>query len=43
MVEDPGLKGAHEKEMPASVMEYNKYKIGVNISDQILLYHLFQR
>jgi hypothetical protein len=42
MVEAPGLRGAHKKEKPASVMDYNKHKIGVDKSDQMLLNHSFQ-
>jgi hypothetical protein len=43
MVEAPGLRGAHKKKKPTTVKDYNKYKIGVNKPDQMLLYHLFQR
>jgi len=43
MFETPSSRGAHEKEKSASVIDYNKYKIGVSKLDQMLSYHLFQR
>jgi len=36
MFEAPGLRGAHEEEKPASVMDCNKCKIGLSKSDQML-------
>jgi hypothetical protein len=43
MVEASATKGAHEKTKPLSVMSYNKYKICVDKSDQLLSYYWFQR
>jgi hypothetical protein len=33
MVETPALRGAHQKTKPSAVLDYNKYKIGVDKSD----------
>jgi len=41
MVEASGSRGSHKKEKPASVMDCNKYKIGINISHHMLSYHSF--
>jgi maltodextrin utilization protein YvdJ len=43
MVETPASRGAHQKTRPSAVLDYNKYKIGVDKSDQMLLYYSFQR
>jgi hypothetical protein len=42
MVDSPASKGAHEKTKPLAVMDYHKYKIGVDKSDQLLAYCSFQ-
>jgi len=43
MVEAPSMGEAHKKEKLASVKDYNKYKIGIDKSDQMLSCHLFKR
>jgi hypothetical protein len=43
MVETPASRGAHQKIKPSAVLDYNKYKIGVDRSDQMLSYYSFQR
>jgi hypothetical protein len=43
MVDALASRGAHEKTKPLSTLSYNKYKIGVDKSDQLLSYYLFQR
>jgi hypothetical protein len=41
MVDAPASKGAHKKTKPLAVMDYNKYKIGVDKLDQLLDYYSF--
>lgn len=43
MVELPRTRGDHQKTKPSAVADYNKYKIGVDKSDQMLSYYSFQR
>jgi hypothetical protein len=43
MVETPASRGAHQKTEPSAVLDYNKYKIGMDKSDQMLSYYSFQR
>jgi hypothetical protein len=43
MVETPVLRGVHQKTKPSAVLDYNKYNIGVDKSDQMLSYYSFQR
>jgi hypothetical protein len=43
MVEAPLSKGDHQKRKLMAVIDYNKYKIGVDKSDKILAYYSFQR
>jgi hypothetical protein len=43
MVETPASRGAHQKTKPSAVLDYNKCKIGVDKSDQMLSYYSFQR
>jgi hypothetical protein len=43
MVETPASRGAHQKTKPSAVLDCNKYKIGVDKSDQMLSYYSFQR
>jgi hypothetical protein len=43
MVETPASRGAHQKTKPSAVLDYNKYKICVDKSDQMLSYYSFQR
>jgi hypothetical protein len=38
MAEALTSRGQHQKLKPAAVMDYNKYKIGINLSDQMLAY-----
>jgi hypothetical protein len=42
MDETPASRGAHKKAKPSAVLDYNKYKIGANKSDQILSYYSCQ-
>ena len=42
-VEAPLSRGAHSKIKPAVVLDYNKYKTGVDRSDQMLSYYTFSR
>jgi len=41
-VEAPSSRGAHHKIKPVAVLVYNKYKTGVDRSDQMLAYYSFQ-
>jgi hypothetical protein len=41
MVEAPSSRGAHYKIKPSAVFDYNKYKTGVDRSDQMLSYYSF--
>ena len=43
LVEAPLSRGAHRKIKPAAVLAYNKYKTGVDRSDQMLSYYSFER
>jgi hypothetical protein len=43
LVEAPSSRGAHCKIKPAAVLDYNRYKIGVDRSDQMLCYYSFSR
>ena len=36
-------EGAHHKIKPAAVLDYKKYKTGVDRSDQMLSYYSFER
>jgi len=42
LVEAPSSRGAHHKIQPAAVLDYNKYKTGVDRSDQ-MSYYSFER
>jgi hypothetical protein len=42
-VEAPLSRGAHNKIKPTTVLDYSKYKAGVDRSDQMLSYYLFAR
>jgi hypothetical protein len=42
-VEALSSKVAHQKRKPTMLFEYRKYKIGVDRSDQMLTYYLFER
>jgi hypothetical protein len=41
-VEAPSSRGAHHKIKPVAVLVYNKYKTGVDRSDQMLAYYSFE-
>jgi hypothetical protein len=43
MVETPASREAHQKTKRSAVLDYNKYKIGVDKSDQMLSYYSFHR
>jgi hypothetical protein len=43
MVETPASREAHQKTKSSEVLDYNKYKIGVDESDQMLSYYSFSR
>jgi hypothetical protein len=43
VVEAPSSRGAHHKIKPTTVFDYNKYKTGVDRSDQMLSYYSFAR
>jgi hypothetical protein len=43
MVETPVLRGGHQKTKPSAVLDNNRYKIGMDKSDQMLSYYFFQR
>jgi hypothetical protein len=43
MVETPASRGSHQKKKPSAVVDYNKYEIGVDKSDQMLSYYSFER
>ena len=43
LVAAPSSRGAHQKMKPSAVLDYNKYKTGVDRSDQMLSYYSFER
>jgi len=43
LVESPSSRGAYHKIKPAAVLDHNKYKTGVDRSDQMLSYYSFER
>ena len=43
LVEAPLSRGAHHKIKPAAVLDYNKYKTGVDRSDQVLSHYSCER
>jgi len=43
VVDAPASKGSHKKIQSLAVIEYNKYKIGIDKWDQLLAYYSFQR
>jgi hypothetical protein len=43
LVEAPSSRGAHHKIKPTAVLDYNKYKTGVDRSDQMLPYYSFEK
>lgn len=43
MEETPAARGAHQKIKPTAVTAYNKKKIGVDKSDQMMSYYAFRR
>jgi hypothetical protein len=43
MIDAPASEEAHKKNKPLAVMEYNKYKICVDKSDQLLACYLFRK
>jgi hypothetical protein len=43
LVEAPSSRGAHCKIKPAVVLGYNRYKTGVDTSDQMLYFYSFLR
>jgi hypothetical protein len=43
LVEAALSRGTHRKIKPAAVLPYNKYKTGVDRSDQMLSYYSFER
>ena len=43
LVEAPSSRGAYRKIKPAAVLDYNKYKTGVDRSNQMLSYYSFER
>jgi len=43
LVEAPSSRRAHHKIKPAPMLDYNKYKTGVDRSDQMLAYYSLER
>jgi hypothetical protein len=43
LVDTPLSRGAHHTTKPAAVLDYKKYKTGVDRSDQMLSHYLFER
>jgi hypothetical protein len=43
LVATPSSRGAHQKMKPSAVLDYNKYKTGVDRSNQMLSYYSFER
>ena len=43
LVAAPSSRGAHHKMKPSAVLDYNRYKTGVDRSDQMLYYYSFER
>jgi hypothetical protein len=43
LVDAPLSRGAHYTTKPAALLDYNKYKTGVDRSDQMLSHYLFER
>ena len=43
LVDTPLSRGAHHTTKPAALLDYNKYKTGVDRSDQVLSHYLFER
>jgi hypothetical protein len=43
LVDAPSSRGTDHKTKPAAVLDYKKYKTGVDGSDQMLSHYLFER